>query len=350
MSVKLHVVHASIGVALAVVAACGGSTSSSSPTDAGASSSGSSGDASVASDGSSGAPSHAPVGAMAFVVDRVFLGESDRDGVKNKDAWKAYGRNIDGLVTVVTDPKATDLTLVCKRQAGAPATIHADGNAGIDNTWGKEILKLIDPFSPTASKSLTDQIAAGGRTPMLSLNGTTGSWLYAEKMTTPPTFAPTEERAVAAPWMNAGGALATIVGGGIDSNGAYDSGILGGEALIELGPDLTVALRSARIIMTIAPDDSAVTEGTISGVVDTEELVTAFRESAKRLSPDLCAGTTIDGISDAIRQASDIMRDGTQDPAQTCNGISVGVGFTAKRVVVGPVAPAPPAEPDPCQP
>ena len=46
-----------------------------------------------------------------------------------------------------------------------------------------------------------------------------------------------------------------------------------------------------------------------------------------------------------IRQASDIMVDGTQDPAKTCNGISIGLGFEMSELqfgnVANPVAPTP---------
>ena len=51
---------------------------------------------------------------------------------------------------------------------------------------------------------------------------------------------------------------------------------------------------------------------------------------------------------DSIRQASDILKDGTQDPNEECDGISVGLGFEAKAVVVGDIAPAPQPVPDPC--
>jgi hypothetical protein len=42
------------------------------------------------------------------------------------------------------------------------------------------------------------------------------------------------------------------------------------------------------------------------------------------------------------------MKDGTQDPTATCDGISIGIGFDASVVQLGAIAdPAPPAT-DPC--
>lgn len=67
------------------------------------------------------------------------------------------------------------------------------------------------------------------------------------------------------------------------------------------------------------------------------------------MSAELCSGSTVEAIKESVRQASDIMKDGTQDPNVECDGISVGLGFEATRIVVGSVAPAPQPTPDPCQ-
>jgi hypothetical protein len=43
-----------------------------------------------------------------------------------------------------------------------------------------------------------------------------------------------------------------------------------------------------------------------------------------------------------IGQASDILQDGTQDPTKTCDGITIGLGFEADAVLLGPAVPPPP--------
>ena len=79
--------------------------------------------------------------------------------------------------------------------------------------------------------------------------------------------------------------------------------------------------KSSRIRRTFTPsfkrdavrlldDGKTATEGMLSGVLATEELVGAVAKMAQALSPDLCSGSTIEGIKDSIRQASDIMKDG----------------------------------------
>ena len=48
------------------------------------------------------------------------------------------------------------------------------------------------------------------------------------------------------------------------------------------------------------------------------------------------------------REAADILIDGTQDPALTCNGISIGLGFTLTEVRLGEIAPPLVWPEDPC--
>jgi len=186
---------------------------------------------------------------------------------------------------------------------------------------------------------------------MFSLNGTGGSFVYAESVSSPPTFAADEKRAVTDDSTTNGTPNAVIFGGGVGTDGVYDSGILVGNARFDLslsGQDLVVPIRAVNIRMTISSDGLKATEGTISGVAPTEQLVAAMGALMGRFSTDLCTGTTRDGILDSIRQASDIMQDGSQDPNKECDGISVGLGFEATRVVVGDIAPAKAPPADPC--
>jgi len=344
---------------IAIAASCGGGTAISFD-DAGLAESGASdvrvGDENNITPDSAPPGPRQPVASTKLIVQKIHLGEADRSGVKNPNAWKAFGRNIDGLVTNVTSASSPDLALVCKRATGAPATIHQDGNQGADNTWGSQILKLLDPFNPTPTKAANDQIAQGGRTPFIALDGTTGFFAYAEATTTPPTWAPTEMRALANEWVTNGKAPnSRIVSGGVGSDGFYESGVLAGTTRILLGssndvqPSFDVELRSGVIRMKLAADGSSATEGTISGVVATEELVAQLAKVAGRFSTDLCQGSTLEGIKAAVRQASDILVDGTQDPTKPCDGISIALGFEATRGDSSSVAPPvlPPADPCP---
>lgn len=193
---------------------------------------------------------------------------------------EGLGRDIDGLTTVATSSSAPDLAQVCKRRQGAPSTIHNDGNAGIDNAWGKKVMKLLSPFAESPSTIMTAEIFGGARTGMSSLDGKSGSFVIAEKVASQPSFDAMEVRAVAADSMSNGTPKALIVDGGVTANGVYDSGPLTGELLVAIFPEVLVPLRAARITMTIAPDGERAKLGTISGVVETEILVDAIAKAA----------------------------------------------------------------------
>lgn len=292
-----------------------------------------------------------------FALNNLYLGEADRSGNKNKDAWKDYGYNLDGQITVVTDAKSPDLAKVCNRAAGAPASVANDGNQGIDNAFGKEILKLLDPFAPTPSKSISDAIAKGDFTILLKIKGLTddpaqtntglgGTLLVGGDFgDTPPTFTQADD------WPFRSDPQVPITGAYINK-GVFVNGSGGATVKLSLsiqGQSLDLTINKALITFKHQPPNDLV-DGTIAGVLSTEEFVNGISSVAGRFSPELCSGTTVEGIKDSIRQASDMLADGSQQAGVACTGISVGIGFTAKRVG-NPTKTAPEgtAPPDPCK-
>jgi hypothetical protein len=291
-----------------------------------------------------------------YALHTLYLGETDRGGAKNGDAWKDYGYNLDGLVTKVTDAKSPDLEKVCKRVGAAEASVHADGNEGIDNAFGNKILELLEPFAPTPSKPVNEAIQRGDFTILLKVKGLTddpaqtntglsGTILvgaaYGE---TPPTFTKSDD------WPYRANPQVPINGAYIE-NGQFVNGEGGASIQLSLkvqGQTLTLTVQKAIITFKHGANDELV-DGTIAGVLSTEELINGVSAIAGSFSTDLCEGATIEGIKDSIRQASDMMADGSQSPGATCSGISVGIGFTAKRVG-NPTKTAPEGaiETDPC--
>jgi hypothetical protein len=105
--------------------------------------------------------------------------------------------------------------------------------------------------------------------------------------------------------------------------------------------------------MEVSADGTTATNGTLAGIVSTEDMVASITwiagRIAGRINTQLCSGSTLETIQQTIRQASDILVDGAQDPSKPCDGISIGVGFEAVKVVPSGVAPDPAPGPDPCQ-
>lgn len=74
-----------------------------------------------------------------------------------------------------------------------------------------------------------------------------------------------------------------------------------------------------------------------------------MKKNAGSFDPSFCDlnGPTMASILTQVEQAADILVDGTQDPTKTCDAISIGIGFDAVAVTLGPVVAAP-VPTDPC--
>jgi hypothetical protein len=339
--------HACLGaLLLAVVLACGKTESPSAPSSS----------VPAADSGPEPVDSGTPTpvvdatipGVDAYAIRTVHLGEADRNGTKLPDAWKAYGRNIDGIVS--TNVANGECMLV----EGAPQSMRTDGNDGYDNAWGKVVMKIFDPFFPTGSKSASEFIEAGGPTPAVVVGrkggAVTAAYTVSEK-TLLPSWDGTDVRQLAEAWTDGKMASAVFPSPTIVDE-VFDSGELSGTTMLGLpgfdGEPILVPMSKLRIRMKLAAGGNNATEGVISGVLATKELEEAIAKMAQAMSPDLCEGSTIESIKQSIRQASDILKDGTQDPSKDCDGISIGIGFEAVRVTLAGVAPKGSPSPDPC--
>lgn len=306
-------------------------------------------------------PPAAPAGAApttatdsrTFALNQLFLGETGRNGAPLKDAWKDYGYNIDGLTTT----KAS--TDVCQRQGGADSAKQEDGKEGIDNAFGRTVLGFILGLVPTPSKTINDSIQGGSFTILLDVKGLTDSaeqtntglsgrllvgGEFSDDATKKPTFTPADD------WPYRANPIVPIEGAYIN-NGIFVNGSGGAKVELSLyiqGVALSLVINRAAITFKHQPPND-ITEGTISGVINTEELVTGIEKVAGRISTQLCGGSTLDTIKQTIRQASDIRDDGTNAAGVPCNAISIGLGFTGKRIgEPKTVAKDSPAPADPC--
>ena len=117
-------------------------------------------------------------------------------------------------------------------------------------------------------------------------------------------------------------------------------------ALSADGVTLNLAIHHPVVTMPLDAAHQKATRGILSGVIPTSPLLQQLQIA---LSPTPTLGCDDGGLSGLaqIAEASDILQDGTQDPTQTCDGISIGLGFDALPVQLGPtVQPLP--QPFPC--
>lgn len=301
-------------------------------------------------------PADAPT--RVYAINKLFLGSTDRNGKTNKSsAWKEYGFNLDGKVSTEA---SKDL---CKPHAGGlPKTIYPDGNNGIDNSFGKNVLQLILAAASDAEISVNDSILEGSFTIMLHVDkfGPESSYnplvakLYAGgDLGATPKFDGTDEWPVLPELLDN---KDDITSSKIKFSESYlidDMWVSGTKAPINLsltvsGFTLNLTIGSALMAMKFDREHNTATEGTIAGVLETAVLAEELKKVVGAFDESFCGeNPTVEGILNQIRQASDIMKDGSQDPTKECDGISIGLGFNMAEVKLGAIA-EPGKEEDPC--
>jgi hypothetical protein len=309
----------------------------------------------TSSDSSSGDATSSSTGGLTCTTGEgtVLAGTKLVFGEGNSGQWKKVGVNIDGLTSTAASKD------VCKPNAGASTlTPYPDGDDGIDNSFGKNLLPQIISLYPNWVGDINNGIKNGiftvllkmeclppkGDVPVLTTKLFGGTTLGAM-----PKFDGTDTWPVAPELLSnlMDPESSTIVFKKSSVTGTtFDSGK--NETFILTVPVMTqskstsikLTLYGAQTTMTLADDRKSATNGMISGVLNTEEFVAEIKKVGALLG--LCDSTLFTNLVTQVRQSSDIMADGTQDPNKTCDGISMGLGFEMKEVKLGDVGKATP--------
>jgi hypothetical protein len=278
------------------------------------------------------------------------------------NGWKQYGFAVDGLVH--TPPYAN----LCKPVDGAPPQVFQTGTDGIENSFGANVLPILigtDPTAPTPPGG-GQMILEGDYTIMLSMvalgSSVTESPLLTRfytggKLGSPPLFDGSDHWPVTPGSLidptDVTSAKVTFPSSYLTQD-AWVSGVSGGTGAVVVrlwpgGVTLDLHIQAARIALDLDPTHRHGTNGTISGVLDTQTFIDEIEALAASIDPAFCdtSNPTLQAIVTAIAQASDILHDGTQDPTKPCDGISIGLGFNAALVQLGGISPPPPPAPPP---
>jgi hypothetical protein len=352
-------------MAAVCLAACGGDSDEESP--------GSTGKDPTGEGARPPPPANDPKTTVTLALNKLFLGETDRNGEADVNAWKSYGYNLDGIISTKTG------TNHCAPKPGIPKSkIQTDGNDGIDNSFGSNLIPIIQNLAGNPTEAITETLTDGSFTLILNLKDSGADQLYGgasfdslvggtgpgpldcdatptDPNCSPPTFTTADHWPVVPELLTNPSDIDSpkiTFPSSYVSGGTWVSG--DGQSTLDLtisiqGFDLTLSI--ARAVITLKASASGATDGVIAGVIPTASLVTELKKVAGGFDPGLCDGPTFDSIAKQIEGASDIMADGTNgDPSQECNGISVGLGFEAGAITLGGIAPAATAPEDPCAP
>ncbi len=301
-----------------------------------------------------------------FAIDRLFLGERPRDGAPTNTAWKAFGYDLDHKDTTKTS------TNVCTLAEGSPTWNQVDGNDGIDNAWGSVVMPILETSlsMPSPTDVVSNAIDSGATTLELVVTGLPSDSFASALGLSASAFVgaavPAASFDASAPWPVDSSSLAdgaTLASGAnvrfdaaYVNHGTFVSGPSASPLALVL-PLVTTPIHQTApttFMLRLSIHDAVVTfdrttgdavSGTIAGVLDVSEFVSAARDLATRVDAELCTDSTaLAGISAQLVEAADIQVDGSNEPGARCGGISIGLGFEARRIA-NPVAAAqsPPA-------
>jgi hypothetical protein len=321
----------------------GGSTSSVSSTSSGSGSSSSGEGTSTSTGGLTCASGEGVV----LAGTKLYFGDTPNG------QWKKYGFNIDGLVSNASSKD------VCQLNAGASGLgPYPDGDDGIDNSFGKNLLPQIISLYPNWANDVDNGLKAGTFTVLLKMEclpptgdvpSFTTKLFGGTVLGMAPKFDGTDKWPVAPDLlsdpMDPESSTILFKNSSVVGN-TYDSGSK--ETFILTVPinsktmstSIKLTLYSAHTTMVLSDDRKSALSGMIGGVLDTEEFVAEIKKVGYLLG--ICNTALLTNLENQIRQASDIMADGTQDPTKPCNGISMGLGFEMKEVQLGEVGPPTP--------
>lgn len=206
-------------------------------------------------------------------LDSIQFGERVR---QQPGTFGSLGMNLDGRCST-----SDETTHVCTRVPGSTVADKVDGDAGIDNAFGRRLL------------------------PMLSL---------------------LDER----PSEAASGSSFLVLEGD-------------GRATLHVGSRSRQIIVSIPITSVRLQDDRLDGLVTLSGVIPPAQFRESLAARANALleppTTELCSGSTLEGILGTIEQAADVRLDLVPNRAEQCNGVSIGLRFRATPVTSMPALP-----------
>ncbi|MFT3775721.1 MAG: hypothetical protein QM820_61020 [Minicystis sp.] len=301
---------------------------------------------------------------LAFAVNRFFLGDTDPDGTPDvMNGWRHLGYDVDGKISTAS---STDL---CQPFFPTePKYLHLDdGDDEIDNAFSRHLLPIFLGMNADFTKNIQTNVAAGRSTLLIAVDGIGAGADYAPLPARLYAGAPLGHAAAfdgtdvwpVRPYAlsdpaDVGKAVAHtdasyLVG---DTWVGRFQGVLDLELPTSALGSIHLQITAPVVSMRLDPAHQTVKGGVIAGVCATSTISDTMKQALIYVDPNpayWCTGSgNPNNILPQLEQASDILHDGTQDPAQNCDGISVGLGFEAVPVVVGPVGEPEPPLPSPC--
>ena len=278
-----------------------------------------------------GGPSPDGSGTVVFAISKLYYGDSDRSGVFSPTAWEGLGLDLDGKSTTRC---STD---VCTLTAGASVYAQADGENGIDNSFGLNILPIIvTTFGARGTSTADTALQAGGSTMLIALHGLganddasplSGVVYHAAPSANAPAWNGRDVRDVDTASLVGGDYSAPIVAlSGYMAGRTWVGTANDGAALLDLhlgenmmaGPNQPVPLKHVRIVMHVDAGNGTAS-GVLAGIVAPADLDAWGQQLAGAVSSSLCTGSAFQSIAQQLDESADILLDGTNRAGVACD-------------------------------
>jgi len=287
-----------------------------------------------------------------MAAQTLYLGDTALDGTPDPTSgWKQYGLDLDGRISTKT---STDL---CKpATGGSPAAVYPDGDDGIDNSFGKNVLPVLLGLYSDASAQMNQAITNGQFTVLVAIDHfspgescRTSARLYlASPRAAPPSFDGYDTWPLDPDFLLS----AVNVYPEVEVRGTKLRSVTEGSFDLRipwLGTSKVFPLRQARLEIDFDPTYQSAT-CMLGGVMDREKYIDEISRISAHLDASFCdpSSPTLQAILNQVRQASDMPLSGVHDPAVECDAISIGMAFRMTPAILGGIGtPAPPPL-DPC--
>jgi hypothetical protein len=298
-----------------------------------------------------------------FAVHELFLGDTGWDGHHDSNAWAALGANIDGKITTCASANVCTL----RSDDGATSSVQVDGVGGIDNSFGANLWPLFNDVMAGATRVDNHAIDKGGSTLLLNLTGLDSSPTQTATGLSAQAFLSAPQKLAGSAWTTSDRRelldvlLASRVPPFESAERFSDAYVVDGTWVSGPPGELTLPIVVDPVPLDLLVHHAVITfhlatptraaNGVISGILFTSELEAAFGSWIARVAPTLCPRTVLGPIFREFASFQDIHSDGTNEPGQPCDAISLGVGFTADAIAAPTaIAPKASAEPDPSAP
>ncbi|MEO7095786.1 MAG: hypothetical protein ABI175_21180 [Polyangiales bacterium] len=299
-----------------------------------------------------------------FEVKHFYLGSQNHAGANDKDGWREWGYDLDRVCTGLKESRENIGT--CRRVDGANQDDLIDGDLCRDNNFGSKIIPLILLSNPSFEETTNGGILKGS-----------GTWVFElEDVDDGPNdpYAPGKlYRAAALKDVTARLALDgsdvrevtrdSVVGGDVEKATVTfalgyirDNVWVSGDprafdVLVPIGDfSATMPLSAGLVTMKLSDDHANATGGVAAGVLESDKFELLLRPVAERAG--FCPGSMLyNSFLKTVSKFPDVYTGSPtlQDTTQTCDGISIGVGFDFAPIKpVTAIVDPPPIPPSKC--